>query len=697
MGNPTIISAITKIALIGTPNSGKTSLFNALTGLNQKVGNFSGVTVEIKRGILKLGGGKKIQLTDLPGLNSIYPGSEDEQITFEILSNPRHPDHPDKVVIVVDATQPRRGLALCTQVLDMGVPVLLAFNMSDLLTRQNIQLDLFKLTSKLGVDTAEISAKTGKGLSQLKNKLLQNTLPRNSGILKIPQGFAPVLTSIKPFLSTDNNYLALQALLSPQSFPVQMQASLMNLQKDAGLDRYAAQNLISNELLVRYDWVDEVLSEVFVQSDAGIRSVSTRLDKVLTHPVWGYLIFLFVLMMVFQAIFSWAEYPKGWIENGFSLLQSTVARILPQTWWNGLIVDGVLAGIGGILVFIPQIAFLFLFIFIMEESGYMTRVVFLMDRIMKPFGFSGRSVIPLMGGMACAIPSIMMSRNIPSRTERIITIMTTPLMSCSARIPVYTLLIAMFIPAGNIWGLNNRGLFMTGIYILGFLSALLVAWVFKIILKHRSNDILIMELPIYRLPKLKNLALHTYQKVLDFLVGAGKMIFIISIVLWFLLNFGWNKSSGGKPGLQQVDVLESSLAAGMGKLIEPVIRPLGYDWKIGISVIASFAAREVFVGTMSVIYHHEDPEEKTDETEIKAARESLIQRLHQERFEDTGKPVYTPATVLSLIIFYAFSMQCMSTLAVTQREIGFFWAAIMLLYLFVLAYAGAFISYQLLS
>lgn len=704
------------IALVGAPNCGKTSLFNALSGLNQKVGNFPGVTVERKTANISLPNGLPISLVDLPGVNSLYPHSEDEQITFDILHNIEDADVPDQVVVLSDATQLRRGLMLASQVIDLGYPVILGLTMMDLAEDHDIRIDEAKLSKLLGIPVVGLSLKNKKkGLAELKSLLQRPVDSGSSPVMKIPPGFKPILDQIKPHLRTERSYPAYQALVSPESFSNLDQEMLAKLRAEAKIDHDAGYRLVSNELLVRLDRADEILSEVILDPPTEREQITEKIDAVLTHPVWGYLIFLAVLVMVFQAIFAWASYPMDLIDAGFGALSDGVKNALPAGWFTNLLTDGLITGLGGIVIFVPQIAFLFFFITMLEESGYMARVVFLMDRIMRPFGFSGRSVIPLMGGMACAIPSIMMSRSIPNRSERIITIMVTPLMSCSARIPVYTLLIAMFIPKGYIWGIDQRGLFMAAIYLLGFVMALLVAWIFKTAFKYRSGGMFLMELPTYRVPRWRNVGLTVYQKSSAFVTEAGKIILVISLVLWFLVSYG---PSGQQEKIeenfaeliesgdlseeqlreielaQESEKLNTSYAAMLGKVIEPVIKPLGYDWKIGISLITSFAAREVFVGTMSVIYQQQDPDSMED---AEQGRLTLIERLQRERDPETGKLIYTPAVVLSLIVFYAIAMQCMSTLAVTRKELGWGWTGVMLTYLTLLAYLASFITYQLMA
>lgn len=704
-----------KIALVGTPNSGKTSLFNLLTGLNQKVGNFPGVTVERKSAPLRLQG-NTAELVDLPGCDSLYPHSADEAITCSVLRNPAHSDHPDLVIVVTDATQLRRGLMLCSQVMDMGYPTILAINMADLLDRKDLGLIKHQVAQAMGIPVVIVSALKKQGIKELKQLVDSQVLPSRKTFLPLPGGFAPALSEIKTLLKADNDYIAFQALMQPEEFSFADIEQLKSLQHLSGIDKDATQLLISNELTVRKDRVNDLLASIDSHESVKLEYLTQKIDRVLTHRIWGYVIFLVLLVLIFQSIFSWANYPMDLIDGGVERLKGGVSALLPDSWVTDLITEGILTGFGGIVIFIPQIAFLFLFIAIMEESGYMSRVVFLMDRIMRPFGFSGKSVIPLMGGMACAIPSIMMTRNINNRIERLITMMVTPLMSCSARIPVYTLLIAMFIPAERIYGIDQRGLFMTGLYLLGFITALGVAWVFKKALRYNADGIFVMEMPAYRMPRWRNIGLTVYQKVIAFVFGAGKIILAISIILWVLVSFGPSSrmeaidrqfssqiaeaDEAARESLEwayQSARLEQSYAAIAGKFIEPVIRPLGYDWKIGISLITSFAAREVFVGTMSIIYNQEDPDSAEGEEAQEAARGSLIRKLRSETWEDTGEPVYSMATVFSLIIFYAFAMQCMSTLAVTRREAGWAWAGVMWAYLTGLAYLASLVTYQILA
>ncbi|MEO0897764.1 MAG: ferrous iron transport protein B [Bacteroidota bacterium] len=704
------------VALVGHPNSGKTTLFNVLTGLNQRVGNFPGVTVERKSAALKVGK-KRYRLIDLPGTNSVYPQAEDEEVTTDILKEVGHPDHPDIVLLIADANQLRRGLMLCMQIQDMGFPVVLAVNMIDQLKSDGSRLDLAKLQNLLEIPVIGVSAKTGEGINELKSSLSKANASR-APFMNLPPGFLRSLDPIKEQLPTQSDYFAYQILLEAHPTQKLSKEDVIKMRDGAKIDEEASRQLISNELLVRLDRAETYMQEVLMPPPNFRERLTERLDYWLTHPILGYVIFLGILLLIFQSIFVWATYPMEWIEAGFGSLQEWVASTLPAHFLTDLLSEGIIAGLGGIIVFIPQIAFLFFFFAILEDSGYMARVVFIMDRIMRPFGFSGRSVIPLMGGMACAIPSIMMTRSIVHRKERLITIMVTPLISCSARIPVYTLLIAMFVPAQKVLGLFDlRGVIMMGMYFLGFILALIVAWVFKKILKHNSNNLFVMELPAYQIPGWKNVGLTVWQKSWTFIREAGQIILAISIILWLLLAYGPSSSMDAidkqyKAAIAQSDSpelkaelnqkmaaakLDSSYAGILGRAIEPAIRPLGYDWKIGISLIASFAAREVFVGTMSIIYQRADPEALDGEEEQKRARLSLVETLQQQKDPRTGNPVYTLATVLSLLIFYAISMQCMSTLAVTKKEAGWTWTWVMLIYLTLLAYLLAWGTYNLVN
>lgn len=701
-----------KIALVGNPNSGKTSVFNILTGLNHRVGNFSGVTVERREGALQLPNGERITLVDLPGIQTLYAHTEDEQITCRILQNPNHPDFPDAVLLVVDSTQLRRSLILATQIADLGLPTLLALNMSDLLAKNNDtdSLNIEMVGKILHLPTVTISARTGQGIPKLLQMLAENIAPSGIPFFTLPPDLAHKVAAISPSVPLSSPYAVYQMLLQPDNFATLLTTSQIAAIKKS-ISPQQADLFIADEMHMRTDKIGQIVSQITQQSSNRTAQFSDYLDRIVLHPIGGYFIFLALLFLLFQALFAWASYPMDWIDGSISWLSDTLRNILPNSWWRDLLLDGILAGVGGVVTFVPQIAFLFLFLGILEESGYMARVTFLMDRLMRPFGLSGRGLIPLIGGMACAVPAIMMTRTMPTPKERLITMLVTPLMSCSARLPIYILLITMFIPATRIWGIfSKQALVMMGMYTLGFLAALAVAMIFKKTLSARKDDnIYILELPTYRMPRWRNVATTIYKKCKAFVTEAGKVIVFIAVLLWVLASIApsgrfaeidarYNAQlampNADTLTLEQsrnAERLSASYIGCFGRAIEPAIRPLGYDWKIGIALITSFAAREVFVGTMATIYQVGNPDdEKTSAT--------LIEKMKAEKYADTGKPVYTFATGISLLLFYAFAMQCMSTLAVVRRETGTWkWVLVMLAYMTLLAYGSAFIAYQWLS
>ena len=702
-----------KIALIGNPNSGKSSLFNVLTGLNQRVGNFPGVTVDRKIGSADLGVDQVVDLLDLPGTYSLYPHAQDEQIACEVLRESDHKDHPDLAIVVADVTHLKRSLLLCSQVMDLGLPTVLALNMSDLLKKVGHELDPEALSKELGIPVVSISALKKKGIEDLKKIAAGKNQASSEPFFKIPAPFLEPLKTLAPNL---NPYGAFQTLLKTEDLTQDpaLQAKAAELRKQLNIDDPDA--LANNELTVRYDKAEVILSKCRkVQPTVG-ESVTAKLDKFFLHPILGYVIFIGILFTLFQSIFWLASYPMDLIDLGFGALSGWLAEVLPDGWLTDLVTQGLVPGLGGVVIFVPQIALLFMFIAIMEDSGYMSRVVFLMDRLMRPFGFSGKSVIPLVGGMACAIPSIMMARSIPNRKERLITIMVTPLMSCSARIPVYVLLIGMFVPNETFLGIFKlQGIVMTGMYFLGFFMALATAWVIKKILKYNSDAIFVTELPIFRSPRWGNVGTEMWQKSKTFVWEAGRVILAVSVVLWLLSSFapgdrfdqidaqydGYITMAEQRNNPEEVlacqveqnsERLKASFAGIFGRTIEPVIRPLGYDWKIGISLLTSFAAREVFVGTMATIYSLEEGDLEGDAGDL-----PLREKMRAE-IRPNGRPVYSTATAVSLLLFYAFAMQCISTLAVAKRETGS-WklSGLMVLYLTGLAYVSGLIAYQTLS
>jgi ferrous iron transport protein B len=698
------------IALLGNPNSGKSSLFNHLTGLHQKVGNFPGVTVDKKTGVTTLPEVGTTEVLDLPGIYSIYPRSVDERIVSEILLNRHAPAMPQKIVVVVDATNIKRGLLLLTQIIDLGVPTILALNMMDLAAKAGVSYDLLKLSQKLGVPVVPINARKGEGIEALKKEIAKTTRGTTQPIFPIWNEASEPVRELQKQLQLPNDYAAYQFLEQPQSlsFLTPDQQKMIGGLREAY--SFFPGKFQGAETIQRYTFIQDLLNEVTLkQPDYAWKNFSFRIDRILTHKVWGYAIFFAVLFLVFQSIFAWASYPMDYIDGLFAAGSTWLSQQLPEGVLTRLLAEGIVPGLGGIVMFVPQIAILFAFIAVLEETGYMARVVFLMDKIMRKFGLNGKSVVPLMSGMACAIPAIMATRTIDNWKERTITILVTPLMSCSARIPIFTILIALIVPQTSVLGFFNlQGLALMALYLLGFVAALGSAWVMKKLIDVRERSYLLMELPTYRLPKGSNVLLTIVEKTKSFVLEAGKVILAISIILWVLASYGpgdhvqkaeeyvMQETANMRltqQGLQDritAYKLEHSYAGVIGKAIEPAIKPLGYDWKIGIALITSFAAREVFVGTMATIYSIGSADEE-DENTIKS-------RMAAEINPNTGGPMFTPAVGLSLLVFYTFAMQCMSTLAVVYREThGWKWPAIMLAYMSVLAYVSAFLVYQVLK
>lgn len=696
-----------KVALVGNPNCGKSSLFNHLTGLRQKIGNFPGVTVDKKIGFCKLNSTTDIEVIDLPGTYSIYPNSLDEQVVLEVLANPKSPDYPDMAVVVADASNLKRNLLLFEQISDLEIPTILALNMLDTAQELGITIDSAKLAKLLGVPVIELNAREGIGVDGLKLTIFQQLTHRKIHVSP------PILTAeqkelaelVKNDFGLTNDYLAMQYLAQAHKLSFLSFENQKKLQTTALANHFDPDRFQSNETIGRYQDISATISEV-VHIEAHEKvTLSEKIDKILLHKIGGYAIFLGILFLIFQAVFTLASYPMDLIDIGVSNLNNWLVEVLPESKLTALLTEGLIAGIGGVVIFIPQIAFLFAFISILEESGYMARVVVLMDRLIRKFGMSGRSVVPLISGMACAVPAIMSARTIGNWKDRLITIMVTPLMSCSARLPIYTILIALVIPEANLFGIIGlQGLALMGLYLLGFFSALVVGWLMKKILKSKERSYFVMELPTYQKPRWTQVGFTIFEKVKTFVWEAGKVIVAISIVLWVLASYGPSDSIeraelrviSDNPTIEKAALhnkiaaskLEHSYAGIFGKTIEPVIKPLGYDWKIGIALITSFAAREVFVGTVSTIY---SIGAEAEDTTIKA-------RLRNEINPETGQPVFTVATSFSLLIFYVFAMMCMSTLAVVYRETkGWKWPIIQLVYMTALAYFSAFVVYQVLS
>ncbi len=680
------------VALVGNPNAGKSTLFNRLTGLRQRTGNFPGVTVERRSGLLKLETAQ-VEVTDLPGTYSLHPGSLDEWVVLDALLGFGNHRQPDAVVYVADCNRLDKHTLLLTQVIDLGVPVVLALNFTDDLTEGVAEIDTETLSAKLGVPVVAISARTGRGIERL-GRAIEVAL--DGGLL--PQNSFYELSSL------ETEAAELHSAAGGTRYARLLRAHHHTESSTPPDPEFDSLRLQVRETMQRYERFLPVLraSEACGPEPDPL---SERIDAVVTHPVFGPLVFFAVLFVVFQAIFSWASVPQDLIERSFSTVGSWLRAAVPSGILADFLVDGMLAGLGGVAVFVPQIAILFFLLTLLEEVGYMARAVYLFDRLMQRFGLNGRSLVALTSSGACAIPAIMSARTIANPKERLITILVSPLISCSARIPVYAILIGFAVPPITVWGLfNAQGLAFTGVYLLSIFSALAAALVFKYILKSSERSYLMIELPAYRVPVWRNVLTTVWIKTRSFLFGAGRIILAISMVLWVLASFG----PGGQPeraseaarseareqGLSAeatADLvanarLESSYAGHVGHFIEPAIRPLGYDWRIGIALVTSFAAREVFVGTVATLYAIGSAED-----------EGLITERMADAKRADGTPVYTVATAVSLILFYLFAMQCMSTLAVTRRETGTWrWPVVQVVYMTALAYGAAFAAYQLL-
>lgn len=699
------------IALVGNPNSGKTSLFNALTGLNQKVGNFAGVTVDKKTGICHLRSGEKVNIIDLPGTYSLYPKSEDEKVAYDVLLDTHSADKPDIAVVIADASSLKRNLLLCTQVMDLNIPVVIVLTMIDVARTKGIHIDIAELQRQIGVPVIGANPRKNKGIDELKKAietLHKQKAVHKSAFVDMQQLCGPWIAGVRDIARAESDYAALHLCCQLPDVPFLDAAQRIQIAARMGEAKFHKSKVQAEEILQRYRNIGDIIARCVVEETPMQKAMrSERIDKVLLHPLWGNLILLGVLFILFQSIFSFSSYPMDWIEGGFGWLSAQLSELLPESLFTDLLINGVLAGISGVAVFIPQIMILFGLITILEDSGYMARISFLTDRLMRSVGLNGRSVMPLISGMACAVPAIMAARTIQNKKERLITILVTPLMSCSARLPVYTILIGLVIPSKTFLGFFNlQGLVLMGLYLLGFAVALIASRVMDLVLKVKEKTYFLMELPVYRAPRWKNVGITMIEKAKIFVTDAGKVILIISMLLWALSSFG---PPARMKALDQkyttlhrlqptrtvqlnneyaTEKLSNSYAGIVGHAIEPVIRPLGYDWKIGIALITSFAAREVFVGTMATLYSVGDTENQDA---------SLREKLANARRAD-GTPVYTLGTGVSLLLFYVFAMQCMSTLAITKRETrSWKYPIIQFVYMGALAYVFALAGYWLLS
>ena len=695
-----------KVALIGNPNTGKTSVFNHLTGLHQQVGNYPGITVEKKIGTCKLTETTKATIIDLPGTYSLNASSIDENVVIELLMNKKDENFPDVVIVVSEVENLKRNLLLFTQIKDLEIPTILVINMSDRMQLKGIELDIPYLEKHLKTKIALVSSRKNIGIEKIKELILNyETLSiepcLNASSIdpeyfdKLRKAFPNQLVyKLWLVITQDVNFLNLERNEMKSSF-TKSHADLKRLQQ--------------KETIKRYQFINDTLKVGQKIDHSKASDVRAKLDRVLTHRIFGYFIFFLILFAIFQSIFVWSSYPMDLIDTSFANLASYTKTHLPAGEFTNLISEGIIPGIGGILIFIPQIAFLFLFISVLEESGYMSRVVFLMDKIMRRYGLSGKSVVPLISGTACAIPAIMGARNIENWKERLITILVTPFITCSARLPVYAILIALIIPQKKVLGfISLQGLTLMVLYLLGFGMAFFSAFILNKILKISSKSYFVVEMPSYKIPLFKNVAINILEKTKSFVFGAGKIILAIAVILWFLGSHGPDKDFGKAQQIVTKKIhqeskelnpttienqiseykLEHSYIGIIGKSIEPVIRPLGYDWKIGIAVVSSFAAREVFVGTLATIYSVGN---NSDE-------ESTIKEQMKHEIRADGKPVFNFATGISLLLFYAFAMQCVSTLAIVKKETNSWkWPIIQLVFMSGFAYVTALLAYQLLK
>ncbi|MCK5638638.1 MAG: ferrous iron transport protein B [Flavobacteriaceae bacterium] len=695
-----------KVALVGNPNTGKTSLFNQLTGLNQKVGNYPGITVEKKIGISQLSKTSKATIIDLPGTYSINPTTLDENIVLHTLLQTSHESYPDVIVVVADVENIKRNLLLFSQIKDLQIPTFLVLNMADQMSRKGISIDIEELEKELNTKIILISARKNQGIDEVKNAIDNyeslNTLPIANISGKIDKDYFKKLKEDFPEFPLYKTWLYITQVDEFEDLSEDQKVKINSYKKE----KEKIKKYQHKETIFRYKQINEILKKNYHVNRSEGSDLRSKLDKILTHKIWGYVIFALILMVIFQSIFDWATVPMDLIDSFFANLSIKVKEVLPSGMLTNLIAEGIIPGIGGIVIFIPQIAILFLFVAILEETGYMSRVVFLMDKIMRRFGMSGKSVVPLISGTACSIPAIMAARNISGWKERLITILVVPFTTCSARLPVYAIIIALIIPQQRVLGIFSlQGLTLLALYFLGFGSALLSGYLLHHVLKVKSKSFFVIEMPNYKIPSLKNIFYTVVEKTKAFVFGAGKIILAISIILWFLASNGPVKFDNAEADFKSDKIdsnlnsedyqqqlasykLEQSYIGIMGKSIEPAIKPLGYDWKIGIALISSFAAREVFVGTLATIYSVGNDDENN--TTIK-------QRMAAEINQETGEKLFNFPVGMSLLVFYAFAMQCISTLAIVKRETNSWkWPFLQLFGMGILAYVAAFLTYNVL-
>ncbi len=670
-----------QILLVGNPNVGKSTVFNALCNKKQKTGNYAGVTVASHSGNYTYKN-EEVEVVDLPGSYSVYPSSEDEAIFSKFLIDEQK--NYAGVVYILEALSLKRGLLLFQQIQDLGIPMILVVNQIDQAERRGISIDIRKFSEALGIKIIQTNAKENIGIDEIKEAVLHNQfVETDTSSFEIPAEHKDFIQKLAAHKGFDNDYKAWMSLsLGTNLTKIE---SVMELINEPDSKSLVPKRLQVQETVRRYQNVDKILSDVISKKAQFKELLTEKLDKVLVHKFWGYIVFLAILLIIFQSVFFLAEYPMNWIDDFFSWLATFTSEHLPEGPINSLISNGIVPGIGGIVVFAPQIGILLYFLYLLEDSGYMARVVFLMDRILRPFGLNGKSIVPLVSGTACAIPAVISTRNIENVKERLLTILVTPFMTCSARLPVYSIVIGLIISDGTFLGIKYKALVLMGMYLLGFLVALFSAFILKRFIKNKGKTYLVMDLPTYKKPLFGYDFKMVLGKVWDFITGAGKIIFIVSIIIWFLSYFG-PKQKPDQFVATNVH-LDHSYLAKMGKGIEPVIAPLGYDWKMGVGILTSFVAREVFVGTMSTLYSLED-----DAPEVK-----VIDKMRRD-IKPNGEKVFSFATGVSVLLFYAFAMQCVSTLAVVFRETkSWKWTGLQVAMMTGLAYFVSMIAYQILK
>lgn len=670
-----------QILLVGNPNVGKSTVFNALCNKKQKTGNYAGVTVASHSGFYTYKN-EEVEVVDLPGSYSIYPSSEDEAIFSKfVMENQK--DYAG-VIYILEALSLKRGLLLFQQIQDLGIPMILVVNQIDQAERRGISIDIDTFSEALGIKIIRTNAKEQIGIEELKEAVFQNNFLKTSvQSFEIPAEHKDFIHKVASHKGIDNEYKTWLTLsLGTDLGKINSVVEQINEPDSKSL---VPKRLQVQETVRRYQYIDGILSNVISKKPQFKELLTEKLDKILVHKFWGYVVFMMILLIIFQSVFFLAEYPMNWIDELFAWLSAFTGEHLPEGPLNSLISNGIVPGIGGIVIFAPQIGILLYFLYLLEDSGYMARVVFLMDRLLRPFGLNGKSIVPLVSGTACAIPAVISTRNIENLKERLLTILVTPFMTCSARLPVYSIIIGLIISDGTFLGIKYKALVLMGMYLLGFLVALFSAAILNRFIKNKGKTYLVMDLPTYKKPLFGYDFKMVLGKVWDFITGAGKIIFIVSIIIWFLSYFG-PKQKPDQLVATNVE-LDHSYLAKMGKGIEPVIAPLGYDWKMGVGILTSFVAREVFVGTMSTLYSLED-----DAPEVK-----VIDKMRRD-VKPNGEKVFSFATGISILLFYAFAMQCISTLAVVYRETkSWKWTALQVVMMTGLAYFVSMFAYQILK